>query len=133
MYPESNMNCCLVLRVLHDLYCFSGHEEIRGQTYEELKSKVMEKNVSMMSSYLKNKVVEQRRPLEDFASIERQFVYSGRQTGAHTKEKVAQPPHNDMLPVPDYEIHDLDEQSTDDDTAAQEDTRNIQALTSKVT
>ena len=65
----------------------------------------MEKNVALMSSYLKDNAVAEGRPLENFAIIARIFSYSGRQTSAHTKVKEAQPPQNDMLAVPDYEIH----------------------------
>jgi hypothetical protein len=72
---------------------FSVTQDKIANAYENVRKQVMEENVSRMSEVLKQKAIENGKPMQDFMAMTRELVFgaTARKPVAVTKWKEAQP------------------------------------------
>jgi hypothetical protein len=113
---------------------FSVTQDKTANAYENVRKQVMEENVSRMSEVLKQKSIENGKPMQDFTAMARELVFgaTARKPVAVTKGKEAQPKEKDITEDPNYEPDPADEHTADDVFVPDEEEHDVVKSSSKV-
>jgi hypothetical protein len=113
---------------------FSVTQDKTANAYENVRKQVMEENVSRMSEVLKQKAIENGKPLQDFTVMARELVFgaTSRKLVAVTKGKEAQPQEKDITEDPNYEPDPTDEHTVNDVFVPDEEEHDVVKSSSKV-
>jgi hypothetical protein len=113
---------------------FSVTQDKIADAYENVRKQVMEENMSLMSEALKQKAIENGKPMQDFMVIAHELVFgaTARKPVAVTKGKEAQPQEKDITEDPNYEPDPADEHTADDMFVSDEEEHDVVKSSSKV-